>query len=123
MVVDDDLSVLISVKIGLEEITSDYNIINVESGKECLKKLKNEELPDLILLDIMMPEMNGWDVAAEIRKNDKWNNIPILFLTAKDDFNSRNFGSIVSQDYISKPFDTHDLKKRIDNNLNKLKTK
>ncbi len=119
LIVDDDPGIRTTVKNGLERMDPNFSIVNVENGKECIKKLENEPLPDLILLDIMMPEMNGWDVAAEIRKNNKWSDIPIVFLTAKSDSNSKNYGEIVSEDYVTKPFDIYDLKKRIDYNLNK----
>ena len=120
LIVDDDPGIRLTVQYGLKEISSEYEILNAENGEECLKKLRTEDLPDLILLDIMMPKVNGWDVAAEIRKNDKWDKIPILFLTAKTDCNSKNYGSIVSNDYITKPFEIDDLKKRIDDNLKKI---
>lgn len=119
LLVDDDQGIRITVKDRLEEINPDYNVVNAENGKECIKKLKTESLPDLILLDIMMPDINGWDVAAEIRKNNKWNKIPIIFLTAKSDSHSKNYAGIVCTDYITKPFDIYELKKRIDDSLNK----
>jgi CheY-like chemotaxis protein len=65
----------------------------------------------------MMPGMNGWDVAAEIKKNPKWKKIPLVFLTAKTDSFSAGFGKIVSEDYILKPFELKDLKKSIDKYL------
>jgi len=68
----------------------------------------------LILLDIMMPEMNGWEVQKKIKDNIKWRTIPIIFLTATTDNTSRKIGSIISEDYIGKPFEIPDLKKRID---------
>ena len=114
VVVDDEPTVTLSVKEGLEYLDADYNVICVKSGEECIDLLKNNELPDLILLDIMMPGMNGWDVAAEIRKNSDWSKIPIVFLTAKTDSDSKSFGKIVSQDYVEKPFEIEDLKNRID---------
>jgi CheY-like chemotaxis protein len=81
---------------------------------QCLELLKNNQIPDLILLDIMMPGMNGWDVAAEIRKNPIWNKIPLVFLTAKTNSFSKTFGGIVSEDYITKPFEMKELKESID---------
>ena len=112
MLVDDNLDLLYSVKKGLESL-SKYEVVTVESGKKCLNLLKSMK-PDLILLDIMMPSMDGWDVCAKIKSDKKTENIPIVFLTAKTDPISKSMGMLASADYITKPFDMKDLKKRID---------
>jgi len=111
MVVDDEPDILFSVGQMLE--LSGYEVIKAVDGKDCLNKL-SEVTPDLVLLDIMMPEMSGWDVAAKIKENPKWNNIPIVFLTAKGDTMSIGMGSIAAEDYITKPFDIKDLKIRVE---------
>ena len=117
MVVDDEPDILFTVGQMLE--ISGYEVIKVSDGKECLDKLE-ETSPDLVLLDIMMPEISGWDVAAKIKENPKWNGIPIVFLTAKGDTMSVGMGGLASEDYIVKPFDIKDLKDRIEKILNKL---
>lgn len=117
MIVDDNPSIIFSVKEGLELIDDSYEIIGAESGEKCLELLKSGNLPDLILLDIMMPGMNGWDLFAELDNNTEWKKIPVVFLTAKTDAYSTGFGKLVSMDYIEKPFDLKDLKKRIDSIL------
>ena len=119
MIVDDNPSIIFSVKEGLELIDDSYEIIGAESGEKCLELLKSGNLPDLILLDIMMPGMNGWDLFAELDNNTEWKKIPVVFLTAKTDAYSTGFGKLVSMDYIEKPFDLKDLKKRIDSILEK----
>jgi DNA-binding response OmpR family regulator len=119
MIVDDNPSIIFSVKEGLELIDNSYEIIGAESGEKCLEFLKSGNLPDLILLDIMMPGMNGWDLFAELDNNTEWKKIPVVFLTAKTDAYSTGFGKLVSMDYIEKPFDLKDLKKRIDSILEK----
>ena len=86
----------------------------LKAEKKCLELLKNNEIPDLILLDIMMPEHSGWDVAAELKKNPKWKDIPVIFLTAKSDPFSKIYGGIVIEDYITKPFEIMELKESID---------
>jgi|TARA_B100001964_G_C14255018_1_gene611915 DNA-binding response OmpR family regulator len=113
VIVDDNPDLLYSVKRGLESISNDYELITVESGKKCLQLLKSRK-PNLILLDIMMPSMDGWDTCAKIKDNKKTENIPIIFLTAKTDPISMSMGGLASADYITKPFDINDLKKRID---------
>lgn len=119
LLVDDDPGIRTSVKCGLEELNADFDVVSVENGEECLNYLKNKKLPDLILLDIMMPVLDGWDTAAEIKKNEDWSKIPIVFLTAKADFNSKNYGGIVSEHYVTKPFDNLDLKNVIEESLEK----
>ena len=123
MIVDDSPELTFTVKTLLEESSGDeYEVTIADGGEKCLELLKNNKIPDIILLDIMMPEMDGWDVAAEIKKNPEWSNkIPIVFLTAKTDSDSKTYGKIVSTDYIEKPFEIEDLKERIDKILEQRK--
>ena len=118
IVVDDNPDVTYSVKAGLESISKDYEITAAQSGRECLGLLKQQS-PDLIILDIMMPGMDGWDVCAKIKSNKKTEKIPIVFLTAKTDVISHGIGRFASADYIEKPVEIKDLKKRIDKILKK----
>ena len=113
MVIDDNPDLLYSVKEGLKSLSNDYEVVTVDSGRKCLQLLE-ETKPDLILLDIMMPGMDGWDTCAKIKDNKKTENIPIVFLTARTDTISKSMGGLASADYITKPFDIEDLKKRID---------
>jgi len=116
MVVDDEPDILFTVGRMLE--ISGYSVIKATDGKDCIKKLK-ESTPDLVLLDIMMPEISGWDVAAKIKENPSWRDIPIIFLTAKGDTMSIGMGGMAASDYIIKPFNIEDLKIRIEKVLNK----
>jgi len=112
MVVDDEPDILSTVGQMLE--LSGYEVVRACDGKECLQILTETEVnPDLIVLDIMMPDISGWDVAARLKENPKWNNIPIVFLTAKGDTMSVGMGGMASVDYIVKPFDVNDLINRI----------
>jgi CheY-like chemotaxis protein len=113
MVVDDDSDVRDSVKYALEYY-SDYEVICVESGNSCYELLKNNEIPDLIILDIMMPGMSGWMLTDRLKENPSWKKIPVVFLTARLDKFAEDIGKKLSDDYIKKPFDIKDLKKRID---------
>ena len=110
LVVDDTK---INVDILVEALSDEYDVSVAIDGATALT-LAEQIRPDLILLDIMMPDMDGWETAAQIRSKLKWKKIPIIFLTAKTDEVSRGLGNVVSEDYIEKPFDTFDLKKRID---------
>lgn len=110
LVVDDYQDILLSIKTILEDSSGTYRVIGVDSGEKCLQMLQQDPLPDLILLDIMMPGLNGWDVAARIKANEKWCTVPIVFLTAVGDEMSAGIGNLVSEDYIVKPFDIIKLK-------------
>ena len=97
----------------------EYEVIPARNGVECFELLKNNEIPDLILLDIMMPEMSGWQVFDKLKENPAWKDIPIVFLTARTDEMAENAGSFLGDDYIEKPVDAKELKKRIDKVLKK----
>lgn len=116
MIVDDEPDILFTVGQMLE--MSGYEVIKAVDGADCLKKLGGIT-PDLVLLDIMMPGMSGWDVAAKIKENPQWSNIPIVFVTAKGDAMSMGMGNMAAEDYITKPFDIMDLKTRVEQVLNK----
>jgi DNA-binding response OmpR family regulator len=121
LVVDDEPDILLTVSQMLE--MSGYTVIQAKDGVECINKLNElEVVPDLVLLDIMMPDVSGWDVAAKIKENPAWMKIPIIFLTAKGDIMSVGMGNLAAEDYIVKPFNVTDLRERIDKILNKAKT-
>jgi len=123
LVIDDEVDVLKSLKSGLENKDKDYEVLGLESGKECIEYLDNcDNLPDLILIDIMMPEMDGWQVLNRIKENNNLSSIPIVFLTAKTDDFTKKFGSTQTEDFIEKPFDLDDLKSRIDDIIKKSKS-
>ena len=90
LVVDDDPGVRYTVKSGLETVDDTYKVISIDSGFECLKYLKNNDTPDIILLDVMMPGMSGWETFDKIRDNTEWKKIPIVFLTARTDEIAKN---------------------------------
>jgi len=120
MVVDDDMGVIYTVKHGIESSDADYEIITVDSGEKCLALLEDDQIPDLILLDIMMPGMGGWETYQEIKANDAWKNIPVVFLSARTDRIAKEAGGFLGDDYIEKPFKIPELKARIDKILKKL---
>ena len=85
MVVDDDPDHTRTVKQILDAAGEGYEVICAGSGIDCFKLLRRSELrnngtPDLILLDIMMPKMNGWEVFKKLKENSSWKNIPVVFL-------------------------------------------
>ena len=119
MIVDDDLGVVFTVKHGIEELDKDYEITTANSGEECFNLLETNKIPDLILLDIMMPDISGWEVYKKLKENELWKNIPVVFLTARIDRIAKNAGDLLDQDYIEKPFKVPELKERIDKILKK----
>ncbi len=122
MVVDDEPDQVYTIQ-QFFEFSDKYEVIGANSGMECVELLKNKKIPDLILLDIMMPEKSGWDVFAQLKEKTEWREIPIIFLTALTDEYSKGFGSISADDYIEKPYDLEELKKRIEKILKKTKKK
>jgi DNA-binding response OmpR family regulator len=108
IVEDDD-----NIRLGLSEALSreGYTLIVAGNGKEALQKYAREA-PDFIILDIMMPELDGYSVCREIRKSDE--QIPIVFLSARDEEIDRVVGlELGADDYISKPFGVHEVRARI----------
>ena len=88
-----------------------YEVTGVANGKEALKVLETDQF-DLVILDVMMPEVSGFDVCQNLRKNG--NNVPIIFLTAKGEEIDRVLGlEFGADDYISKPFSLRELLARI----------
>lgn len=109
LIVEDDTNI----RQGLVEALSreGYTLIAAENGKAALIQYQQEK-PDFIILDIMMPELDGYAVCREIRKLDEW--IPIVFLSAKDEEIDRVVGlELGADDYISKPFGIHEIRARI----------
>jgi putative two-component system response regulator len=98
-------------------------LIHAENGKQALDVLFNtQELPSIILLDVNMPEMNGYDTFAEILENPKTANIPVLFITASENASDEARGlSMGAVDYITKPFVSEIIKMRVRNHV-ELKT-
>lgn len=113
MIVDDNMTNLIMAKKALEDL---YEIIPVSSGKIALEFLQEmPEPPDVVLLDIDMPDVNGFFVISQMKNVDKLANIPVVFLTAQEDITTEIEGySLGAVDYIRKPFTATLLRKRVD---------
>jgi putative two-component system response regulator len=114
VLVDDDIT---SLTLGKNILADKYDIITIPSGEK-LFKLLDKIHPNLILLDVEMPEMSGYEVLRELKSRDEAANIPVIFLTSKNDpvseLEGLNLGAI---DYISKPFSPPLLLKRIEVHL------
>lgn len=111
LIVDDEMDTLLPLKISLK--VEDYNVIGALNGYEAIDKAKTE-IPDLVLLDLMMPEMDGYEVCARLKKDARTKNIPIIMLTARDAVRDKLKGlDIGADDYVTKPFNLNELKARI----------
>ena len=111
LVVDDEKNIIELIKFNLENIG--YDVVIANDGMDALKVAKTEK-PGLILLDLMIPKMNGFEVCKEIRKDKQINDIPIIMITAKDEENDKILGlEIGADDYITKPFSIKELIARV----------
>ena len=113
LVVDGSADVITSVRFGLESITKDYQVVGAESGKQCLDLLLHNEKSDLILLEIMMPDMIGWELFNKLKEDKARKEIPVVFLTTRTDTVAKNAGKFLGDDYIEKPFEIQDVNNRI----------
>ena len=100
---------------------NDFKLISAFNGKEGLENLSNIEfLPDLIISDILMPEMDGYDFYMKVAENSEWSRIPFFFLSGKAEPDDVRFGKMLGvDDYITKPFKAKELLKRIKKTLKK----
>ena len=111
MVIDDEPDIVKLVKISLE--MANFEVIEAFSGKEALEKTQ-KVIPDIFLLDIMMPEMNGYEVCQRLKSQDRTRNVPVVMLTAKGQKGDVEQGLKVGADeYIIKPFDPYELGEQI----------
>ncbi len=109
LIIDDELDIVSMVKMRLE--ANNYTVISAFNGLEGLEKVKNEK-PDLIILDIMMPKMDGFTFVQELKKNSEGKKIPIIILSVKDKMQDI-FKMEGVQDYVIKPFVAEMLLERI----------
>ena len=108
LVVDDDKNICELLRLYLEK--EGYNVILSHDGSEAVVKF-NALSPDLILLDVMLPGLDGWQVCREIRKKS---NVPIIMLTAKGETFDKVLGlELGADDYVVKPFDTKEIIARV----------
>lgn len=119
LLIEDDLDVRENVSEILE--ISGYDVTTAENGLIGLKKA-NEVVPDIIICDVMMPEMDGFSVLYSMSKNEKLAGIPFIFLTAKAEKDDIRKGMrLGADDYLTKPFETTELLQAIETRLKKNK--
>ena len=102
LVIDDDA---IHLTLANEILKRNYDVYTAKSGEEALDYMKKGNIPDIILLDIIMPQMNGWEVFSKIKGIGLLKNIPIVFITAMDNESDvQTAQRMGAADYITKPF-------------------
>ena len=116
LVVDDDLTTVQLIEGILKK--NHYHVVTASDGLEALVKIKKEK-PDLVVLDIMMPEINGYDVCYQLRFNKKFDKIPIVILTSRNQEMDDSIGKRINIEYLSKPPNTKLLLEKIEALLSK----
>lgn len=115
LIVEDDLDV--SEMLDAYFRVQDYDVLIANWGLEGVERCQ-EKQPDIVILDIRLPDIDGYEVAKRLRENRKTNNIPIIFLTEKRSRSDRLQGlELGADDYITKPFDIQELRLRVRNAL------
>jgi two-component system response regulator VicR len=100
-----------------------FEVVGAAGGKEGLEKVRQQP-PDLVLLDLMMPDMDGWEVYQQMKADDKTKNIPVIVVTAKAQSIDKVLGLHIAKvdDYIAKPFSPQDLLNSVEKVLNAKKS-
>ena len=107
LVIDDEAPIRLLCRVNLE--AEGMDVLEASDGPTGLEKARNEE-PDVILLDVMMPGLDGWQVAEELIENERTHGIPIVFLTARAEIRDRARGlDLGGIDYVTKPFNPLEL--------------
>ena len=111
LVVEDDLDIGNMLKGYFSGL--DFDVDVASRGAEALEKTR-QELPDLIVLDILLPDIDGYEVCRSLRRSTRTSHIPVIFLTQKDERSDRLQGlELGADDYVTKPFDIEELKLRV----------
>jgi diguanylate cyclase (GGDEF)-like protein len=115
LIVDDEK---MNLKVLADLLKEDYMPVLARSGKQALQHALGDTPPDLILLDVVMPEMGGYEVIKHLKNNDKTNNIPVIFVTARNSIEDEELGlKLGAVDYIIKPYSPPIVKIRVRNHL------
>jgi len=114
LIVDDDTSNLMELT---HLLRPDYKVYAVKDGQAAIKNA-GEYIPDVILLDVVMPDISGFEVLSELKKSDKTENIPVIFITGmKDSVNENEGYTLGAVDYIRKPFDSGIVKFKVNQHI------
>ena len=115
LIVDDER---LNRKVLTELLSAKYHIIVSKSGDQAMERIQKNPDIDLVLLDVMMPEMNGYEVIKHLKDKDKTKDIPVIFITALDSNEDEEKGlHLGAADYITKPFNPAIVRLRVENHL------
>jgi DNA-binding response OmpR family regulator len=107
--IDDENIWLETMEHALE--SESYKVVTADSGHIALSKLLKVK-PDLILSDVRMPDMNGYDFFEKVKANPRLNKVPFVFMSSLDDYDAKRVAkNIGADDYVVKPFDTEEIKR------------
>ena len=116
LLVDDEVQLITMVQMRLE--ANGYEVITANDGQEGLEKAKSEN-PDLIMMDVMMPKMDGYKVCGLLKNDTRYSKIPIILFTARAQQDDKELGGEVGADaYVTKPFEPPVLLAKIEELLN-----
>ena len=117
LIVEDDFDISNMLKIFF--LRYDYDVDIAPRGSDALEKTR-QQLPHLIVLDIMLPDIDGYEVCRQLRTQSRTRHIPVIFLTQKDERSDKLQGlELGADDYITKPFDIEELKLRVQNAISR----
>lgn len=117
LIVEDDVDIANMLRIYFQ--SNGYEVAVAQRGEDALEMCR-KQLPHIIVLDIMLPDMDGYDVCRELRSNLRTSHVPIIFLTQKDERSDKIHGlELGADDYITKPFDLEELKLRVKSAINR----
>lgn len=120
MIVDDDMDSLLPLKRSLER--ENYKVVEAYNGQEALRKAP-VDIPDIILLDLMMPGMDGYEVCNRLKKEATLKNTQIIMVTAKGEVGDKVRGlELGADDYVTKPFNLSEIKARIKTSLRRTRS-
>ena len=114
LIIDDETANIIALS---DILSSEYDVYVAKNGKNAIELVK-EYMPDLILLDVLMPEMDGYEVIGELKSSETTRSIPVIFITGLDNIDAEKKGLVLgASDYIPKPFTPDIVKLRVQNQL------
>lgn len=117
LVIEDEKNIILGVKTCLE--VADYQVTVAENGEQALQEVE-KELPDIILLDLLLPGMSGYQVCAQLKKDPKTKDIPVIVLSAKtEEEDMRRAEKAGADAYMTKPFRPKELWQQLERFLNK----
>ena len=111
LIVDDELSILVPLKFLLEK--NNFSVALAQSGKDAIDQISMSK-PDLILVDIMLPDLDGYEIFQMIRENPEWDDIKVIYLSAKNrDVDIAKGLNLGVDAYVTKPFSNADLMEKV----------